>query len=148
MVERRELGEAVQRAVEDGGLQRGAGEAEGADRRRVALAEVEARAVALDGEPAVHPDAGLVGVHDVLVGKILELVLAVRQPADLGAEALLGVVEDVLEQRLDGLRPVAGVEFQKAVLDQRAGLALGVDIGDALAPGAHVVLDQRHHRAV
>ena len=73
---------------------------------------------------------------------------AVRQLRDLGAEALLGVIEDILEQRLDGLRPVADVELQQAVLDQRSRLPLGVDIGDALAPGAHVVLDQRHHRAV
>ena len=124
------------------------GKPEGADRRRVALAIIEARAVALDGEPAMHPNARLLGVHDVLVGEILELVHPVRQLGDLGAEALLGVVEDILEQRLDGLRPVAGIELQQAVLDQCAGLALGVDVGDALAPGAHVVLDQRHHRAV
>ena len=148
VVERREPGEAVERAVEDRGLQRGAGEAEGPHRRGVAAAVVEADAVARDRQPATHPDARLLGVHDVLVGKILELVVPVREPGDLSAEPLLGIVEDVLEQRLDRLRPVASVELQQAVLDQRAGLALGVDVGDALAAGAHVVLDQRHHRAV
>ena len=148
VIERRELGEAMERAVEDRGLQRGAGEAEGAHRGGVAPAIVEACAVALDGEPAVHPDTRRLRMHDVLVREILELVHPVRELGHPGAEPLFRVVEDILEQRLDGLRPVADVELQQAVLDQRTGLSLGVDVGDALAPGAHVVLDQRHHRAV
>ena len=96
----------------------------------------------------MYTDALSVRVHDVFVREILKLVIAIGQLRDLLSKHLLGVIENVLEQRLDRLKALSLDEFEKTPLDQLAGAMLRIDVRDALFTCAHVILDQRHHRPI
>ena len=67
---------------------------------------------------------------------------------DLPPEHGLGVVEDVGHQVLEHRETMALEQFVEPLLDHDAGAILRVYVGEALAPGAHVVFDQGRDRPI